>query len=146
MVVEASWQHFAIEAPRLAEVVKGRFAANRHHVLGTVRADGSPRLSGTEVRVDSEHVRLGMMVGSQKLHDVERDPRIELHSAPLDPELHDGDARIRGRVVHEEPADDGEGSMFVVDIAAVSLVEVDGEELVITVWTPGDGLRQLRRR
>lgn len=142
----ASWHQFAEDAPQLAETVKGRFAANLHHVLGTVRPDGSPRLSGTEVQIGSEHVRLGMMVASQKLHDVERDPRIELHSAPIDPELRAGDARIRGRVVYEEPAEDTEGSMFVVDIEAVSLVEVDGEELVLTVWTPATGLRQHRRR
>lgn len=141
----ASWHDFADDAPELAETVRGRFAANLHHVIGTIRPDGSPRLSGTEVDIGREHVRLGMMVGSQKLRDLERDPRVEIHSAPLDPELRDGDARIRGRVVHEGPTEGPEGSQLIVEIDAVSLVEVDGDELVLTVWTPTTGLRQLRR-
>lgn len=142
----ASWHEVAEDAPELAETVRGRFAANRHHVIGTVRADGSPRLSGTEVDIGPEHVRLGFMVDSQKLKDVARDPRVEIHSAPLDPDLRDGDARIRGRVVYEGPTEGPKGSQFVVEIDAVSLVEVDGEELVLTVWTPAGGLRQIRRR
>jgi hypothetical protein len=142
----ASWHQFSEAAPELAEIVRGRFAANLHHVLGTVRPDGSPRLSGTEVDIGREHLRLGMMVGSQKLRDLERDPRIELHSAPLDPDLRDGDARIRGHVVYEGPTEGAEGSQFIVEIDAVSLVEVDGEELVLTTWTPAGGLRQIRRR
>lgn len=142
----ASWHDFALAAPELAEVVRGRFVANLHHVVGTIRPDGSPRLSGSEVDIGREHLRLGVMVGSQKLRDLERDPRVEIHSAPLDPELHDGDARIRGRVVYEGPTEDAKGSQFVLDIEAVSLVEVDGEQLVLTVWTPDGGLRQIRRR
>jgi hypothetical protein len=141
-----SWRQFCDAAPELAEVVRSRFAANLHHVVGTIRTDGSPRLSGSEVPIDGEHVRLGMMAGSQKLRDLERDPRVEIHSAPLDPELHDGDARIRGRVVHEGPTRGAVGSSFVVDIDAVSLVEVDGDELVLTVWTPAGGVRETRRR
>lgn len=141
----ASWHQFAEEAPELAEAVKGRFAANLHHVIGTVRPDGSPRLSGSEVDIGREHVRLGMMAGSQKLRDLQRDPRVEIHSAPLDPELHDGDARIRGRVVYDGPTEGPEGTQFIVEIDAVSLVEVDGDELALTVWTPTAGLRQIRR-
>jgi hypothetical protein len=143
--VGASWHQFAEEAPELAEAVKGRFAANLHHVIGTVRPDGSPRLSGSEVDIGREHVRLGMMAGSQKLRDLQRDPRVEIHSAPLDPELHDGDARIRGRVVYDGPTEGPEGTQFIVEIDAVSLVEVDGDELALTVWTPTAGLRQIRR-
>lgn len=144
--VGVSWHDFAVDAPELAEVVRGRFGAHLHHVVGTIRSDGSPRLSGLEVDIGREHVRLGVMAGSQKLRDLERDPRLEIHSAPLDPELHAGDARIRGRVVYEGPTEGPEGSQFVVEIDAVSLVEVDGEELVLTVWTHDGGLRQIRRR
>ncbi len=44
-----TWAHLAREAPDLAARVRASFDANLHHVLGTVRASGSPRLSGTEV-------------------------------------------------------------------------------------------------
>ncbi|HZD38745.1 MAG TPA: pyridoxamine 5'-phosphate oxidase family protein, partial [Actinomycetes bacterium] len=45
----ATWEQFTSEAPELAAAVRARFEATKHHVLATVRRDGSPRVSGTEV-------------------------------------------------------------------------------------------------
>ena len=59
--MHSSWKDFAASAPMLADVVKARFGSNLHHVIGTVRADGSPRLSGTEVTIEDGEVSLGMM-------------------------------------------------------------------------------------
>jgi hypothetical protein len=39
----ATWKQFAAEAPDLAYAVRARFEAAKHHVLATLRADGSPR-------------------------------------------------------------------------------------------------------
>ncbi len=74
-----SWADIATADPDLAARVRHRFESNLHHVLGTVRPDGSPRLSGSEVSFDDD-VRIGMMPGSRKLADVLRDPRVEIHS------------------------------------------------------------------
>lgn len=143
----ASWAAFSDAAADLAAAVKQRFAANLHHVIGTIRPDGAPRLSGTEVSFDDQHVRVGMMPSSNKLADVRRDPRIEIHSAPLEADLRAGDAKLAGVLVDAEPDRPApEGAMFRLDLALVSLVRVEHDELVITSWRPGRGVREVRRR
>lgn len=43
------WAAFVAAEPGLAEVAERRFGAFKHHVLVTLRKDGSPRTSGLEV-------------------------------------------------------------------------------------------------
>lgn len=146
-MAETGWAAFETGAPDLAARVRERFAANLHHVIGTVRANGSPRLSGTEVRIEDGDVTVGMMPRSRKLADVRRDPRVEIHSAPLEEDLAGGDAKLAGALV-EFPAPEGgvPGSYFRLDLELVSLVQVDGDELVFTTWRPGRGVTTTRRR
>ncbi len=141
----ASWGEFEHEEPELAEVIRSRFEANLHHVLGTIRSDGAPRLSGTEVRIDRAEVTVGMMSGSQKLSDVQRDPRVEIHSAPLEVDLAAGDAKLAGSLLEQGPTRGPEGTSFRLRIALASLVRVEGNELVLTAWRPGRGVREIRR-
>ena len=70
----AGWGELEREAPAFATEVRSRFEVNVHHILRTIRPDGSPRLSGTEVRIADGEVTLGMMPRSRKLADVRRDP------------------------------------------------------------------------
>lgn len=64
------------------------FAVRKHATLATLRRDGSPRISGTEVVFDDEagEIYLGMMPGSVKALDLRRDPRLALHSPTVDPQ------------------------------------------------------------
>lgn len=142
-----TWADLVEDSPELAERIAARFAANLHHVLGTIRADGAPRLSGTEVTIAEGRVTVGMMPGSRKLADVRRDPRVEVHSAPIDDDLADGDAKLAG-ILAAIPEPDGgvPGSYFEVRIRSASLVRVEGDELVFTVWRPDRGSRTIRRR
>lgn len=143
-----TWAAFAADAPELAERVRARFASNLHHVVGTVRPSGAPRLSGTEVDIGDAAVSLGMMPGSRKLADVRRDPRVEIHSAPLETDLSAGDAKLSGRLVEverDEPEHPDAG-FFELDIELVSLVRVEADALLLTTWRPGRGVREVRRR
>jgi hypothetical protein len=142
----ASWQEFASTAPELAAAVEGRFSAHIHHIIGTLRADGSPRLSGTEVSFGDGQLRVGMMERSRKLADVLRDPRVELHSAPIEADLAGGDAKVSGRLREAGPSPGPAGSMFELDVELVSLLRVSGDELEITTWQPGRGVERIRRR
>ncbi|NUU20475.1 MAG: pyridoxamine 5'-phosphate oxidase family protein, partial [Streptomycetaceae bacterium] len=45
----ATWKQFETEAPELAQDVRRRFEAAETHVLATLRKDGAPRVSGSEV-------------------------------------------------------------------------------------------------
>jgi hypothetical protein len=142
----SSWQQLSAEAPDLAAAITSRFGANLHHVLGTIRPDGSVRLSGTEVEITDDDVRLGMMTHAHKLADVRRDPRVEIHAAPLDLEMVVGDAKLTGRLIEDAPASSADGVAFVLDITNASLVRVDGDELEFTIWSPSAGSRSQRRK
>ncbi len=141
----ASWSEFTAREPALAAAVKDRFDANRHHVMATIRPDGSPRLSGTEVNFGDGELRLGMMDNARKLADLERDPRIELHSAPLEDDMAAGDVKVSGRLTAIEPWFDHGGRAFSFQIGRVSLVRVDGDQLAFEIWTPGGPSRTVRR-
>lgn len=141
----ASWAQLVEEAPDLAARVRDRSAVNLHHVLATVRADGAPRLSGTEVAIGDEELTIGMMPASHKLADVRRDPRVELHSAPIEDDLAAGDAKLAGRLAPLDRHGQEEGAFFRLSIEGVSLVQVGDDELIFTTWRPGRGLAVRRR-
>ena len=75
------------EVPELAARARKIFDAYKHKTLATLRADGSPRVSGIEAEFWNGDVWLGSMPGSRKGADLKRDPRFALHSATVDPEL-----------------------------------------------------------
>ena len=143
----SSWAQFEREAPELAAAVRDRFAVRKHATMATLRADGSPRISGTEVAFADGQLVLGSMWRARKALDLRRDPRVAVHSPTVDPPEDDpsgwpGEAKVAGRAV-EVPA---EGShAFHVDLAEVVLTTVAGDALVVTSWHPGRGT-QVRRR
>jgi hypothetical protein len=131
----ASWQEIEGDAPEFAVRVRELFQARKHKTMATLRADGSPRISGIETQI-GEEVTFGSMSASRKGMDLARDPRVALHSPSVDPPEDDpgawvGEAKISGYAVATE---DG----FRVDITEVALTYLDGG-LVIESWHPGRG-------
>ncbi|MDX3530535.1 pyridoxamine 5'-phosphate oxidase family protein, partial [Streptomyces sp. ID05-39B] len=95
-----NWAAFAEAEPDLARVTEDRFGAFTHHVLATLRKDGSPRTSGLEVRFLDGELWLGMMPGSLKVLDLRRDPRFSLQANPGEGTgMGGGDVRVSGRAV-----------------------------------------------
>ncbi len=72
MTVMVTWKQFSEEVPALATAVEARFKAHKHHVLATLRKDGSPRVSGTEVEMLDGRLVLGSMFGALKAKDLIR--------------------------------------------------------------------------
>jgi hypothetical protein len=145
-----SWGEFAGEAPELAAQVQQRFAVRKHATMATLRADGSPRISGTEVQFEDGELRLGSMPGAVKAADLLRDPRLALHSPTVDPPAGRdadwaGEAKVAGRAVQRPSADASHA--FSVDIAEAVLTRLNdaGTQLVITSWHPGRGVQEVRR-
>ena len=95
----ATWDEFARSEPEFARLIQARFDSHKHKMLATLRKDGSPRISGIEATFADGQLWLGMMPGSLKALDLQRDPRLALHSAPLDSEMANGDAKISGRAI-----------------------------------------------
>jgi hypothetical protein len=150
----ASWGAFAEEQPAFAARVRERFDVRKHKTLATLRADGSPRISGIEVEFDDGQLYLGMMPDSAKLRDLTRDPRLAVHSPTEDPpegaEVEwRGEAKIEGRAVAVDfPDSPVEGAgRFAVDLTGVVLTHLNdaGDRLVIESWRPGRGLRSIER-
>lgn len=67
-----SWSEFAAAEPAFAQRVLERFTVRKHSTLATLRLDGSPRISGTEVGFDPGELSLGMMPGSLNALDLQR--------------------------------------------------------------------------
>lgn len=147
----ARWAEVEREAPELAAAVRRRFEAHRHHTMATLRQDGSPRISGIELRFSDGAVLLGMMPDSLKARDLLRDPRIAIHAASDDPpgEGEDpsgwpGDAKLAGRALAVSGDEDG---AFSVDLTEVVLTRVGtpADHLVIESWHPERGLQHRKR-
>lgn len=152
----ARWQEIEQEFAEFAAKVQARFDAGTNKTIATLRRDGAPRISGTELGFVNGEVTLGMMGGSMKLLDVQRDPRVAVHSPTLEPpadapEKWLGDAKLAGRAVEiEAPADSpvaGAGH-FRIDVTEVSLTYVGepADHLVIESWDATNGYRRRERK
>ena len=138
-----AWRQVQTDAPDFAARVQERFDAGTNKTMATIRKDGSPRISGTELQFRDGRITLGMMPASRKLDDVHRDPRVALHSPTLEPppgppSLWAGDAKISGRLVGTGPieGEPPDGVFFEVDLDEVVLTYVDDTNvhLVIESW------------
>jgi hypothetical protein len=137
-----------------AQRVRAGFDAYRHKTIATLRADGSPRISGIEAAFEDGQLVFGSMANSRKGADLRRDPRFALHSATVDPvegseAQWPGEAKISGRAIAAQPITEGaEGDRFHADIAEVVHTHLNEEAtlLVIEWWTPTYGLRRIERK
>lgn len=151
------WNDVCQAAPQLAQWVQARFAPHEHHVLATLRADGSPRVSGIEVDFAGGEVWLGMIWHSRKALDLRRDPRCAVHVNPgagADA-LRAGDARLSGVAVevHEGEARAAYVArlgpphpfhLFRIDVHEVTRTWNGEGTLQLQSWRPGPGLRTFR--
>ncbi len=151
----ARWDDVVAADADFAAHVRRCFAVGKHSTLATLRRDGSPRISGTEVEfADDGDVYLGMMPGSLKAQDLRRDPRLALHCPSTDPPEADpsawlGDAKLAGRGVEvSDPTRTDEPHRFRIDVTEVVLTVVaeTGDHLVIRSWHPGRGVERRERR
>ena len=144
-----TWTAFDTDAPDLAAAVRERFAVRRHCTLATLRKDGSPRISGTEVDFSAGELWTGSMPGAVKALDLQRDPRLALHSPTVDPPEGDesgwaGEAKLSGQA-QEQPAEQGGAHRFRVLLTEVVLTTLEGGQLLVMSWHPGRGVEQTRR-
>jgi hypothetical protein len=153
-----TWRAIERAEPEFARRVRNLFDAGRHKTIATVRADGSPRISGIECEFTASDLRFGSMTNARKGADLKRDPRFALHGPTFHPEQSKendwpGEAKIAGRAVPaghvtaEEAGEQPDGEMFVADITEVVITGLNSEatKLVIESWTPQQGLRKVER-
>lgn len=153
-----AWKAIEQAEPEFAGRVRRLFNAGRHKTIATLRADGSPRVSGIECEFKDGDLCFGSMTGARKGADLKRDPRFALHGPTFHPEEGKesdwpGEAKIAGRALPAGPVTTDEangqpdGEMFVADIAEVVITGLNAEatKLVVELWTPEGGLRRVER-
>jgi hypothetical protein len=156
--------------PEFADRVRTILSTTTNAVLGTLRRDGSPRLSGADPYFHDGQLRIWSMPGARKGQDLRRDPRVALHSIPWDSrKLRDGaaevgsaDAKVNGTAVLVsdagdrsafrawlrsergfEPPDDWD--LFTIDIESLTVISVDNGQLVLDRWSTTEGRQTMRR-
>jgi hypothetical protein len=94
-----NWDGFKHAAPELAALGETRFEAQGVVLLGTLRANGFPRISPVETLFCDGELEIGMMWRSSKALDLLRDPRCVVHSTVTDRRGVEGDFKVYGRAV-----------------------------------------------
>jgi hypothetical protein len=158
------WHEFARSCPDLAGLVRDRFEREQIFLLGTLRPDGSPRISGVECDFVGGELCTGMIWQSTKALDLRRDPRMTIHSLVPD-KAHEsdnqGDIKLYGRAVEvSDPARKAAYAdtiharidwrpaepyhCFAFDIHRAGLVRfADGDRQVVTWHADGELTRKI---
>lgn len=162
----ASWREVEEEVPEFAARFRALFDRHKHKTMATLRRDGGPRISGTEVHPVGGELYTGSMAGALKGQDLRRDPRVAIHSSSDDPDESDpdswpGDAKLAGRAVlvtdpgelaafwalqggGQPPEPDG-SDLFRLELTELVLVRVAVPAMVIESWHEGVGYRRRTR-
>jgi hypothetical protein len=151
------------EAPEVAALARARIEATGLGLLATLRADGSPRISGVEPSFFDGELLLGMMDGSMKARDLQRDPRFSLHNATADKDVSEGDVKVSGRAIevageeekvaflqrfaeeNEYGPPPGPYHLFRLDVTEVATIKPSGDHLDIDTWREGRGVGHVDR-
>lgn len=154
-----SWSAFESATPDLAAEVRRRLDAHVHKTLATIRLDGAPRISGTETILKDGELWIGSMWQAWKARDLQRDPRFALHSGSEDPPAWPGDAKLAGtaeeitdpdriKAIVGDHAPPGPLHLFRLDLDEVSTVMLNDTKdgIVVTIWSPDGGVREIRRK
>jgi hypothetical protein len=155
-----TWRELEQVAPEIARLGRAQLERSRVALLGTVRKDGSPRISPVEPQLCEENLLFGAMAWSLKTSDLLRDPRCALHSAVSDPDSGEGELKLYGRAIKadertrascprgwwvERPP--GAATVFMMHIEQAAFVSWDTKrgEMTARLWSPGRGYRETRR-
>jgi hypothetical protein len=144
-----SWHDVSKDVPEFARRVEQALTRGKHMTMATLRADGTPRISGTELEVSDGELWLGSMPKARKALDLLRDPRVAIHGPtsdpPEDPKGWIGEAKVSGRA--REMPGDGASHRFRIDIEEVVFTHLNdaGDRLVIESWHPGRGIEVFER-
>ena len=144
------WADFERAEPDFAARVRELLLRRKHLTMATLRADGSPRISGTEVEFRDGELRIGSMPDAVKALDLRRDGRVAIHGPTADPPEGsptgwEGEAKLAGLAVEVDSG--GPAHAFVIDVreAVITHLNERGDRLVVESWTRDRGYRKLER-
>lgn len=153
------WDEFERRCPEIATIARHRFETDQLVMVGTLRRDGSPRVSPCECDFAAGRLVVSMMWRSRKALDLLRDPRIAVHSVTSNKDGTDGDVKLYGRVVDEQDPevrtafrdairaridwapDEPNYHCFSVDVEGAGFIRF-GDQKTVLGWGPVRGLRR----
>jgi hypothetical protein len=154
------WDAFEEACPQIATMARGRFLKDDLVLVGTLREDGSPRISPNEPDFAAGRFFVSMMWRSKKALDLLRDPRLVVHSVTANREGTDGDVKVYGTIVDEHDPevreafrdairaridwapDEPNFHCFSVDVRGAGYIRF-GDDAIALAWDPERGLREL---
>jgi hypothetical protein len=144
--VMASWAELEGAAPEFATRVRALMSSRRHLTMATLRRDGSPRISGTEVQFVDGQLEIGSMPGAVKALDLRRDPRVAIHGPTEDPPSGrpagwKGESKVAGIAREVESGSDAHRFQIDIHEAVITHLNEAGDRLVIESWNEASGYR-----
>ena len=154
------WRELEPGAPEIARLGMARLNAARVALLGTLRVDGSPRISPVEPRFAAGQLLVGAMTWSKKTADLRRDPRYVLHSTVTGPDSGEEEFKLYGSALEAGQDLRGEAAnawwqtwpaekaaVFCLYIVQAVAIEWDTRHGLMTVhqWSPRDGYSKVSR-
>ncbi len=156
----APWLDVEQGAPHIAHAGRALLDQARVALLGTLRPDGSPRISPVEPYFARGQLMFGVMAWSGKARDLRRDPRCVPHSTISGPDAGEAELKLYGQAAAAgDPLRDtcqeawwlgqprAAADVFVLDVTEAVLIEWDLErgQMTGTHWSSSRGLRQQAR-
>jgi hypothetical protein len=158
----ARWADLEAAAPELATSGRELLERFRFVYIGTLRRDGTPRISAVEARIVLGELAMSMIPGSLKARDLRRDPRIALNAPLQHPDDPNEEFKLRGRAVEVRngrlteavaaaiESTSGwrpplEWPLFAVDIDEAALIAWNAGVMRMSRWSPGEGVRVIER-
>ena len=153
------WDEFMAKCPEIAEKGEERLKRNELLLIGSLRKDGSPRISPCEPDFVDGELMMGMMWQSKKALDLLRDPRCVLHSCVSDRMGSEGEFKLYGRMVEvKDPSrrqryretikeridwapEEPNYHLFAIDIDSAAFATFADEHYALA-WNPEKGLRR----
>jgi hypothetical protein len=142
-----SWPQLAADAFELARLGRALLDSRGLAMLGTVRGDGSPRISPIGTFFIDDELVVGVMARSGKARDLERDPRYALQTIVTESEAGEPELKLYGRV-ERSPAEGGWWAggrpgahvyrLLVLEAVYVEW-DVTSESLRARRWSPSRG-------
>jgi hypothetical protein len=159
----ASWAKFEAEAPELVQQCRDVIERFGYMLAGTIRRDGTPRISPVETHFVQGHLVVAMERATLKARDVLRDPRLVLNAPITDPDDPCAELKLRGRAV---PVDAGElrdaaadaiesasgwrppadWHVFSIDVEDAAYIAWHKGEMKMDRWMPGHSVQHTERR
>ncbi|MEA3216512.1 MAG: hypothetical protein QOJ19_2668 [Acidimicrobiia bacterium] len=165
MTKSLTFANFELSAPDIARFVRARFETTGLSIRATLRADGSPRLSPIEPSILQGQLYVGMMPGSMKARDLQRDGRVALLTTLSDKLDMSGEGKLFGEAVELTDPDDihrvlsaaaagtdydaeafAGSHVFEVGITGAAWQHVEGDTWVTVSWRVGGPVRRRQRQ